>query len=249
MPVIMSMILEVKVRYFFDFKKFEFVSFRGWRCGFSADGVADILFSFAASTMLGLFSIIFFACVASRQANIVIGSNDDLRNDVRLPVHGTKNWQLLPQRGTTFSPRHSHATTVYKCPDNPSSKCLWLTGGYSELHRSFDLRMENENCDVWYSKDGREWNQVGLDGEFIQGVGNWDAKPGGFAAPWYARYGHSLNALDEDGDGIADVMVLAGGNSPMPSNDVWLSTDGIRWYFDGNAAWSKRAYHSTAVFQ
>ena len=205
--------------------------------------------------MLSLFTrVLFFTCAslseAISQATFAIGSNDDLRNDARLPVKGTKNWQLLPQRGTTFSPRHSHATTVYKCPHNPSSKCLWLTGGYSELHRSFDLRMENENCDVWYSKDGREWNQVGLDGDFIQGVGNWDAKPGSFAAPWYARYGHSLNALDdEDGDGIADVMILAGGNNPMPSNDVWLSTDGLRWYFDGLAPWPKRAYHSTAVFQ
>ena len=196
---------------------------------------------------------LFFAFVAlyeaSSQENIVLTSDADIRNDVRLPVSGTKNWQLLPQQGTIFSPRHSHATTVYKCPDNPSNQCLWLTGGYSDPHRSFDLRIENENSDVWYSKDAKKWNQAHLDGDFLQGVGNWDAKPGGFTAPWYARYGHSLNALDdEDGDGIADVMVLAGGNSPIPSNDVWLSTDGIRWYFDGYAEWSKRAYHSTAVF-
>ncbi len=176
-------------------------------------------------------------------------SHLDLRSDQRLPVSGTKNWQLLPQQtGKIYSPRHSHATTVFKCPDRPK-QCLWLTGGYSESHRSFDLRTENENCDVWYSKDGEEWNQVGLYGDFIQGVGNWDAKPGGLAAPWYARYGHSLNALDADGDDIADVMVLAGGNSPVPSNDVWLSTDGSHWYFDGYAEWPKRAYHSTAVFQ
>ncbi|KAL7447194.1 hypothetical protein ACHAXM_011186 [Skeletonema potamos] len=177
-------------------------------------------------------------------------SHLDLRSDPRLPVNGTKNWQLLPQRaGKIFSPRHSHATTVFKCPDNPTTRCVWLTGGYSESHRSFDLRMENENCDVWYSKDGEEWNRVVLYGDFIQGIGNWDAKPGGFAAPWYARYGHSLDALDTDGDGIADVMILAGGSSPIPSNDVWLTTDGSHWFFDGYADWPKRAYHSTAVFQ
>jgi len=202
--------------------------------------------------MLSLFTcILFFVFAAlyeaSGQDNIVI--DVDLRNDERLPVRGTKNWQLLPQRGTTFSPRHSHATTVFRCPgDSPSSQCLWLTGGYSENHRNFDLRTENENCDVFYSKDGKSWNQVELYGDYIQGVGNWDAKPGSFAAPWYARYGHSLDVLDDE-DGDADVMVLAGGNNPMPSNDVWLSTDGMRWYFDGYAAWPKRAYHSTAVFQ
>ena len=58
-----------------------------------------------------------------------------------------------------------------------------------------------------------------IHGDFLlQGVGNDDAKIGGYAAPWYSRYGHSLDALDGDGDGVADVMVLAGGNSPIPSN-------------------------------
>eukprot|EP00985_Skeletonema_marinoi_P016769 scaffold9055_cov83-Skeletonema_marinoi.AAC.4 len=76
--------------------------------------------------MLSLFTcILFFVFAAlyeaSGQDNIVIGSNVDLRNDERLPVSGTKNWQLLPQRGITFSPRHSHATTVFRCPgDSPS---------------------------------------------------------------------------------------------------------------------------------
>ena len=204
--------------------------------------------------MLLLFTcFLFFVTLcqaASSQHNIATGSHLDLRSDELLPVSGTKNWQLLTSgQSQSFTPRHSHATTVFKCPDNPKSQCLWLTGGYSEPHRSFDLRMENENCDVWYSKDGREWNQVGIYGDFVQGLGNWDVKPGGNFAPWYARYGHSLNALDADGDGIADLLVLTGGNSPMPSNDVWLSPDGSHWYFDSYADWPERAYHSTAVFQ
>ena len=58
-----------------------------------------------------------------------------------------------------------------------------------------------------------------------------------------------MDALDADGDGIADVMVLAGGNNPMPSNDVWLTTDGRHWFWDGYADWPKRAYHSSTVFQ
>ena len=115
----------------------------------------------------------------------------------------------------------------------------------------FDVEiMENENSDVWWSKDGANWNQVTkLYGDFLQGIGNGDALVGGYVAPWYSRYGHSLNALDGDDDGIADIMVLVGGFSPLPSNDVWISRDGISWQFHGFAPWPKRAYHGATVFQ
>lgn len=199
-------------------------------------------------------------------------SYNNQRNEPNLPSHGTKTWQLLQHGPETFRPRHSHATCVFKCPsainsdisdsnnnytndkNNPSdpqpSKCLWLTGGYSEAHRTFDLQTENENSDVWFSHDGSDWTQVtNLNGDFLQGIGNWDAKVGGYVAPWYSRYGHSLNALDADGDGTEDVMVLTGGNSPIPSNDVWITSDGIAWHFDGYAPWTKRAYHGATVFK
>lgn len=45
----------------------------------------------------------------------------------------------------------------------------------------------------------------------------------------YERFGHSLDAVDMDGDGEADVMVMMGGYSPTPSNDVWVTEDGITW--------------------
>ncbi|KAL3799731.1 hypothetical protein HJC23_010381 [Cyclotella cryptica] len=163
---------------------------------------------------------------------------------------GTINWELLNHGPERFSPRHSHATCIFKCPNDSSSSCIWLMGGYSDSHRTFDLEMENENSDVWWSSDGATWNQVTeLYGDFIQGVGNWDAKVGGYVAPWYSRYGHSLEALDGDGDGIADVMVLAGGFNPMPSNDLWITRDGKTWNFAGFAPWPKRAYHGSTVFQ
>ena len=168
-------------------------------------------------------------------------------------LSGTKNWHLVNDNddATTFNPRHSHATSVFKCPEKSEEKqCVFLTGGWSDSHRTFDLELENENYDVSYSKDGATWHQVTeLFGDYRQGIGNWDAKPGSYVAPWYSRYAHSLNALDGDGDGTADVMVLAGGFNPEPSNDVWITTDGITWYFDGFAPWTKRAYHGATVFQ
>ena len=185
----------------------------------------------------------------------------ELRNDPRLPSKpGTKNWERLVGQQPSFSPRHSHATAAFKCPhtaaasstatDNSTdASCLWLTGGYSESHRTWQGdTWENENADVWLSEDGATWKQVTeLQGDYLQGVGNGDAKPGSYTAPWLSRYGHSLNAVDVDGDGVADVLVLAGGFAPVPSNDMWLSTDGITWRFDGYAPWPKRAYHGATV--
>jgi hypothetical protein len=164
------------------------------------------------------------------------------------PMRETKWWLL---GGPKFTPRHSFATCVFKCPDDPTDSCIWLTGGFSDLHRTFSVEpMENENSDVWWSKDGASWSQVTeIYGDFLQGIGNVDAKIGGYVAPWFSRYGHSLNALDGDGDGVADVMILAGGFSPVASNDVWITTDGITWYFDGYAPWTERAYHGATIFQ
>ena len=125
---------------------------------------------------------------------ILVSTSDanDAREDPRLPIQGTKNWERLV--GPKFTPRHSHATTSFKCPDDPSDSCLWLTGGYSELHRSFNVEIEqNENADVWVSRDGADWTQVELYGDFLNGIGNGDALVGGRVAPWYARYGHTLH--------------------------------------------------------
>ncbi|RYY79113.1 hypothetical protein EON63_17415 [archaeon] len=53
-------------------------------------------------------------------------------------------------------------------------------------------------------------------------------------APYrYARYAHSLDAIDTDGDGKTDMMILMGGFAPYPSNDIWISEDGNNWIFAG----------------
>lgn len=183
-------------------------------------------------------------------------------------IEGTINWQKLsPSTGSpTFSPRHSHATCVFKCPNTNSNEtnddgketktktkpkqCIWLTGGRTEPYRTFDLRMEDRKADIWWSEDGANWNQVTeVYGDFLQGVGNSNAKVGGEVAPWFSRYGHSMDAVDTDGDGINDVMVLMGGFNPLPSNDIWISPNGTTWFFEQYARWSGRSYHATSIFK
>jgi hypothetical protein len=127
-------------------------------------------------------------------------------------------------------------------------------GGLSDEHYSFDLIKTDKNDDVWWSYDGVTWNQItNLDGDFdsLQGVGNanHEAKPRSLTAPWYARFGHSLTSVDVDDDGTADLMILIGGFSPLPSRDVWISPDGTHWYLDGDAPFAARAYHSSVSFR
>ena len=193
--------------------------------------------------------LLFLHCLCIIVSISEVESSDLIRNDPRLPLAGTNNWQLLESQTTKFSPRHSHATTVFKCPDdNSGDLCIWLTGGYSSTHKTFSGAIENANSDVWWSREGQDWNQViELHGDFLQG--NENAKPGGYTAPWFSRFGHSLNALDVDDDGIKDVMVLVGGFTPVVSNDVWITTDGKNWFFDGYAPFAQRAYHGSTVFQ
>jgi len=125
------------------------------------------------------------------------------------PSGGTINWERLAKGPAMFSTRHSHATCIFRCPHNYEKQCIWLAGGRSQEHYAYNLVKTHQNDDVWWSEDGVLWNKVIiLDGDFLPGIGNSDAKPKGHAAPWYGRYGHSLDAIDKDGDGIADIMLL-----------------------------------------
>jgi len=82
------------------------------------------------------------------------------RNDPTLPLVGTKNWEKISDAVTDiFSPRHSHATCTFKCPYN-NKTCIWLTGGRTEPHRTFDLYYEDRAADIWWSETGAAWNKV-----------------------------------------------------------------------------------------
>ena len=108
------------------------------------------------------------------------------RKSPPLPLGGTINWERLePEGPTMFTPRHSHATCVYRCPHKRDKNCIWLTGGRTEPYRTFDLKIEDRTADVWWSEDGRTWNKVmELTGDFLDMIGNFDAKYGSDVAPW-----------------------------------------------------------------
>ena len=109
------------------------------------------------------------------------------------------------------------ASTVFKGE-------IWLTGGRSDLYAMYDLAFSFKNADIWHSVDGRTWVQeLRLFGDFF--AQNKFVKQPGSIAPWYERFGHTMDAVDIDGDGEEDVMILLGGYSPSPSNDQWLTEE------------------------
>jgi hypothetical protein len=66
-----------------------------------------------------------------------------------------------------------------------------------------------------------------LSGDFF--AQNTDVVQPGPIAPWYHRFGHTVNAIDSNGDGEEDLMILAGGFNPSPDNDIWISENGTNW--------------------
>jgi hypothetical protein len=134
----------------------------------------------------------------------------------------TETWELLsPTGGTKWSARNAHASCSFKGK-------MWLTGGRSDLHPLYNLENSYKSADVWYSEDGANWIQVSeLRGDYF--AQNYDALQPSSVAPWYPRFSHSLTALDTDGDGEDDIMILMGGYAPNPINDIWITTDGLTW--------------------
>lgn len=150
-------------------------------------------------------------------------------------------WTYLDNFGNAkWSPRNVHASCVFKGK-------LWVTGGRSDSHPLFNLEYTFANNDVWWSEDGTFWTQVtDLRGDFY--AQNDDALQPGPAAPWYPRFGHSLNSVTLGDDEDKEIMILAGGYAPNPMNDVWITEDGSTWAYAGTAAWSPRAWHGATKF-
>jgi len=147
--------------------------------------------------------------------------------------------KLISTDGVRFTPRNLHASCVFKNE-------IWLIGGRTEKFYQYNLLDSYVVNDIWYSSDSQIWKQAFLiDGDFF--AQNEDViQPGPFP-PFFARFGHTLTAIDTDNDGINDHMILLGGYTPAPSNDIWVSENGITWVYCGLAPWPPRAMHSTVV--
>ncbi|CAM9406465.1 unnamed protein product [Chrysoparadoxa australica] len=149
------------------------------------------------------------------------------------------SWLQQSSRTNVFPPRNGHGFVAFKDK-------LWVVGGRSDVFQSRNLASTNRRADVWSSDDeGATWlQQTDLTGDFA--VQNWDALIPGAQAPWYGRFGHTLTVLEAAGG--EEVMVMTGGFTPDPNNDVWVTEDGRDWRFAQNAPWEKRAWHADAVF-
>ena len=154
------------------------------------------------------------------------------------------NWvSLVSTNGIKFTSRNAHASCVYKGQ-------IWVTGGFVNLYPLYNLLNSIKMSDVWHSLDGQNWVQeIRMRGDFF--AQNSDVIQPGPLAPWWYRYGHTLDAVNSNyANAIAtgastdpDLMIQLGGFGPNPMNDIWITTDGQTWVYCGLAPWSERAWH------
>lgn len=172
-----------------------------------------------------------------------------------------KNWQEerckrfveLGSSSNTFVGRHGHATAIF--PTTSGELALWVIGGRGTEYTKWNFERTTQFADVHYTVDGSTWTQVAeLHGDFEArtdvGFLMEDVVDPGDIAPFWERYGHSVNVVRvANGSSISvNMMVLCGGFTPRPDNDVWISEDGEGWYRVGYAPWAGRGYHATAIF-
>ena len=135
-------------------------------------------------------------------------------------IDDTKVFEPRELASHLFENATGHAAVVFK-------EKLWVVGGTGELYQTYNFRYHKRRGDVWSSEDGFTWIQNNnLTGDFH--LQNYDAADPGSLAPWYARFGHTLDVLAvPDSNGTAtELMILAGGYTPNADNDVWVTEDG-----------------------
>lgn len=165
-----------------------------------------------------------------------------------------KRFVEVTASSSEFVGRFGHATTVFPSPSGELA--LWLVGGRGSEYSKWNFESTTQFADVYYSVDGAQWTQVrDLRGDFEArtdvGFLMEDVMDPGDIAPFWERYGHSVDVVRARNGtgGVLNVMVLAGGYTPRPDNDVWISEDGLGWHRVGYAPWAGRGHHATAVFR
>ncbi|ETW01976.1 hypothetical protein H310_06502 [Aphanomyces invadans] len=128
----------------------------------------------------------------------------------------------------------SYATDDVHCVGHASAMFLgkiWVVGGQTDKYTTRQLIDTTRRSDVWTSIDGNMWRAV-VD-----------------EAPFPRRFGHSLTVFPEPALKNTPIMVLMGGFSPIPANDIWYTRDGQTWEMVTYAVpWSPRGWHCAFVF-
>ncbi|OQR83505.1 hypothetical protein ACHHYP_14614 [Achlya hypogyna] len=130
----------------------------------------------------------------------------------------TSTWSLLPSTDRRFEARDGHASAVFRGK-------LWVIGGKSGTYTTRRLVSTTRRSDIWTSVDGDVWTQIIDEAQFPR------------------RFGHSLTVFTEKILG-ASILVLLGGYSPTPANDIWYSLDGVTWtQVSYPVPWAPRGWH------
>jgi hypothetical protein len=103
---------------------------------------------------------------------------------------------------------------------------MYLLGGLENYYFGDDKSLKN---DVWSSADGKDWKLETAD------------------AGWSPRAYHQAVVLNDK------IYVFGGGNyvpNYQAKNDVWSSSDGVKWTRETEAAaWSPRIWFSSAIYR
>lgn len=106
---------------------------------------------------------------------------------------------------------------------------IWVIGGHSSAYYTKQLVETNARSDVWSSSDGSTWENVLKEAKFEK------------------RFGHTVTKFQPVGR--EEMLVLIGGFTPNPSNDIWTTTDGENWIqVEERAPFSGRAWHCAVTF-
>ncbi|KAF0696542.1 Aste57867_12735 [Aphanomyces stellatus] len=136
----------------------------------------------------------------------------------------TNTWDFLPSSAAGFDPRDGHASVKFL-------NKLWVVGGQTGSYTTRQLIQTTRRSDVWMSVDGNNWTQVIDESIFPR------------------RFGHTLTVFPEKTMNNAPLMVLMGGFSPIPANDIWYTQDGVTWtQVNYTVPWSPRGWHCAFVY-
>ena len=183
------------------------------------------------------------------------GKTSGFQNDVWLSWDSGW-WQ---EANAAWPARDAHQAVVYKGR-------LWVMGGWTGGYKN----------DVWSSADGKSWSLLETTGTwsgrtrhrsvaykgrlYVTGGWNgsgltkevWSWAPGEASwtmttPPWSQRESHQVVVHNER-------LYLLGGQASeggvdVRKNDVWSSTDGANWTFEGNAEWPIRSLHQAVSHQ